>query len=238
MDVSVDEPPVDWFPLPDAEILFGLGSNLCHAVTRAAAVDAIGEGPIYAATAISVCGEMVGLAAGWGAYERDSRYLQRADVCHRCVWIVAAARGELAAQLADTRVEKRHEQTVATALGDSAVGERLLQAIVDDPDIAGSLVGKLSRSHRTDLLALAAQHLPRVLVCDECGGDGFDDAHEGESCPAAEAGCLACSPTAGPYAGEWQGQLLQECVVQAPCSVIEALCDYYGINLRQERQSA
>ncbi|OHU47323.1 hypothetical protein BKG82_27105 [Mycobacteroides chelonae] len=228
--MSVDEPTVDWFPLPDAELVFGLGSNLCHAVARAAAVDAIGEGVICDARAISVCGELVGLAAGWGAYERGSRYLNRADVCHRCVWIVAAARAELAAQIADARVEERHERVVATALGDSTVGERLLQAIVDDPDIAGSLVGKLSRSHRTDLLALAAQHLPGVFVCDECG-DGLDNSHEGESCPVETAGCLACSPTAGPYAGEWEGQMLQECVVQAPCSVMRALCDYYEINL-------
>ena len=38
-------------------------------------------------------------------------------------------------------------------------------------------------------------------------------------------------PTAGPYAGEWEGAMLQECVVQAPCSVLRALRDYYEIKL-------
>lgn len=227
---SADAPGVEWFALPDAELVFGLGSGSCHAVTHEAAVESIGGGAICDATAVSLCGELVGLAAGWGAYERNSRYLKRSDICHRCVWIAAAARGELAAQIAYARAEERHERAVVTALGDSAVGERLLRAIVADPDIAGSLAGRFSRSHCTDLLALAAQHLPGVLVCDECGDD-FDDAHQGRACPIEAAGCLTCSPTAGPYAGEWEGAMLQECVVQAPCSVLRALCDYYEIKL-------
>lgn len=232
MTVSVDDSHVEWIPLPDSELVFGVGGGACHAVTHATAVAAIGEGLICDATAAALCGELCGLASAWGAYERESRYLTRPDVCQRCVWIVAGARGELTDHVAMTRPREQHTAAVSAALGDITVGERLMQAILDDPDISGSLDslhGRFARSHRTDLLALAAQHLPRVLVCEECG-DGMGDAHDGRHCPDEQAACLTCTPQAGPYAGEWEGSILQECIVTAPCSVLRSLCDYYEIS--------
>ncbi|WP_131819984.1 hypothetical protein [Mycobacteroides abscessus] len=140
----------------------------------------------------------------------------------------------MADQVTLTRSKEQHAAAVSAALGDIEVGERLLQAILDDPDISGSLdllVGRFKRSHRTDLLALAAQHLPGVLVCEECSEGMGSSAHEGQRCPAESAVCLTCTPHAGPYAGEWEGTTLQECIVDTPCSVLRALCDNYEIAL-------
>lgn len=236
MAVRVDDSAADWIPLPDAELVFGLSLDACHAVTHTAAVAAIGEGLICDATAQALCGELCGLASAWGAYESGSRYLSRAGVCQRCVWIVAGARGELADHVASTRPKEQHAATISKALGDFAVGERLLQAILNDPDVSGSqdsLVGRFERSHRTDLLALATGHSPRVLVCDECS----DDMADGQRCTDESAACLTCTPHAGPYAGEWQDNLLQECIVDAPCSVLRALCDHYGITLPDNKKN-
>lgn len=91
MVVGVDDSAVEWIPLPDAELVFGLSGDACHAVTHTTAVAAIGQGLIFDAAAVALCGELCGLASAWGAYERGSRYLSRSDVCQRCVWIVAGA---------------------------------------------------------------------------------------------------------------------------------------------------
>lgn len=233
MVVGVDDSAGEWIPLPDAELVFGLSGAACHAVTHTTAQAAIGDGLTCDAAAVALCGELCGLASAWGAYERGSRYLSRSDVCQRCVWIVAGARGELADQVALARPNKWHAAAVSAALGDTGVGEGLLQAILDDPDVSGSLdslVGRFKRSHRTDLLALAAHHLPGVLVCEECS-EGMGNAHEGQRCPEESAACLTCTPHAGPYAGEWEGSTLQECIVDAPCSVLRALCENYEIAL-------
>lgn len=42
---------------------------------------------------------------------------------------------------------------------------------------------------------------------------------------------MTCTATSGPWAGEWEDHTLDECLVEAPCSVLRALCDHYKIAL-------
>lgn len=212
--------------LPAAALIIGIGNDSRHAVTRSMAIDVIGSGRIRDAVPWALCGERVGLVPGWGAYQRGSEYLSRGDICPTCRWIVATQRDEVAAEIADLAPAADSIPALTRTLGDPLVGVRLLEAIADDENLYAP--DGFRRSHRADLLALASQHLPEVLVCESCV-DGDLSAHQPDQCPAEMVACMGCTATSGPWAGEWIGQVLEECTVPAPCSVLRALCQHYNI---------
>ncbi|MFV8142241.1 hypothetical protein ACNQR7_32140 [Mycolicibacterium senegalense] len=236
--MSIDDvaPPLDGTPtltLPDAEIVFGVGADLRHAVTRKMALRSVGEGSIRDAVAGSVCGQLVRLAASWGAYEPDSRYLQHGHVCTPCAWIVAGAQDRLPEMIASITPSEKNMHVITAALGDPLASVRLLEAIVTDDDLGDNLAGRFRRSQRADVLAHAVSHLPSVVVCEDCAerpaADGGDD------CSCAVALCMTCTLTSGPWAGEWEGYTLDECTVESPCSALRSLCHHYKIALPQQR---
>lgn len=229
MSVNTGEPHVDLFPLPDSDLVFGIGTDRRHAVTHDMAVRAVGDGLVRDAVAGAVCGQMVRLAAKWGAYEQNSLYLQQGRVCVLCSWIVAGARDELPTRIAAMKPDDKNAGVIAAALGDPLAGVRLLEAIAADEDLGDPLPGRFHRSQRADLLARAAQHIPQVVVCEDCSEGSGSCADAGDPCDAAL--CMTCTLTAGPWAGEWEGYTLDECLVQAPCSVLHALCSHYQIPL-------
>lgn len=220
MNATTEEAPVDLFPMPDAELVFGINRTGRHAVERTMALSVIGAGLIRDAAPPAVCGQIVQLAPKWGAYQRDSLYLNQDSRvnCQTCAWIVAAARDDIAAEITGVAPDADSLPALREALGDPLTGVRLLEAIAADEDL-GQPTGRLRRSQRSDLLALAAQHQPEILVCEECA-DGFGDIHDGQRCPAHTVACLGCTATAGPWAGEWEHHVLEQCIVAAPCSRI------------------
>jgi len=126
----------DILTLPNAEVVFGVGGDLRHAVTREMALRAVDDGPIRSAITAAVCGQLVALAPRWGAYQRDSQYLQRGDACPACAWIIAGARDELDAQIAAAMPAEKNRSVIASALRDPLAGVRLLEAIAADDDLA------------------------------------------------------------------------------------------------------
>lgn len=226
----------DIYPLPDAELVFGVSeSSGRHAVTHDMAATVVEHSSIREAAPWALCGERVGLATKWGSYQSDSPYLAQGRTCWSCAWIVAAERGEVEATIAAAAPGANEIAALTSALGDPLAGVRLLEAIAADDDLPRPWRdGFYRRSQRTDLLALASRHQPSVLVCEECA-EAFgesDGAHEGGRCAGEVVACMGCSPTAGPWAGEWEGTVLHQCMVAAPCSVVRTLCGYYGIPVR------
>ncbi|WP_074346603.1 hypothetical protein [Mycobacteroides abscessus] len=72
---------------------------------------------------------------------------------------------------------------IAGALGDPLAGVRLLEAIAADDELGDSLAGSFRRSHRSDLLVRASQHLPEIVVCEECAdGSGYGHEDADDSC--------------------------------------------------------
>lgn len=215
----------------DAELVFGLGRGLHHAVTRRAAEHAGGR-LARGSVAGAVCGEIVQVATSWGAYERGSIYLQHGHVCGPCSWIVATSNGQLPDLIDSIRPAAQHLNVITGALGDPLAGVRLLEAIAADDELGDDLddlAGEFTRSRRADLLAHAAAHLPAVVVCEDCAEGGASVHGDDEPCTAAL--CLTCTVKSGPWAGEWEGYTLDECVVPSPCSVLRALCEHYKIAL-------
>jgi hypothetical protein len=225
---SVVAPERDLFPLPDSELVFGIGGGRHHAVTHEIAVRAIGDGLICDAVAEAVCDRLVGITPKWGPYERDSQYLRHGGVCVPCAWIVAESHGELAVEIAAAAPTAQHADLIAAAVGDPMLGVRLLEAIAAD-DTDPDFSSRFHRTQRADLLARAAQHLPKVIVCEECSDHGGDGRHDDGPC--GRALCLACTMSAGPWAGEYEDYTMPECTVEAPCSVLAALCSHYNITL-------
>ena len=78
------------------------------------------------------------------------------------------------------------------------------------------------------LLALATRHRPVLFFSDACAeGDcelrqDLADEAPGAECsyPCAAAGCGACTPRAGQWAGSWEGSTLAGLRIPAPCSVL------------------
>lgn len=169
----------------------------------------------------SACGVKVQLLRAMGPFAYDSPWLTKLR-CERCSWVVAIDRGtieqEIALYVADAGEDPRGEllrQIFTAILADAPPGQ---------PGQA---------DHRSDLLAHAAIHRPRLTVCQGCMDHGCRAAHGPAvtSCPHREVLCLECSFTAGPWAHEREGTLSGECTVLSPCSTLLALAAHYDVAL-------
>jgi hypothetical protein len=172
-----------------------------------------------AAQAYSLCGMRAQITRKLGPFTYGSRWLKRLR-CERCSWVVALNRGT---------VEQEIDLYTAEA-GDDALKDLLRQVFI--AILADALPGPDAQAgHRSELLAHAARHRPVLTVCERCSEEGAGAAHGPgvQRCPQAAALCEECSFTAGSWAGEWEGVTTGECVVVAPCSVLRALADHYGI---------
>ena len=133
--------------------------------------------------------------------------LAAAAGCPACRWIVAARTGSLDSTLA----------LLADPLGQRIARGILRRAAMDekDPDDPETM----------HLLAAVSRHSPVGLVAEECSEGDCD--HDGR-CPSTHA-CRACSLQAGSWAGEWEGQYMDECTIPAPCAPLLALAAHYGV---------
>ncbi|MBS1694490.1 MAG: hypothetical protein JST91_19925 [Actinobacteria bacterium] len=235
--MTTDTAPV---PLPAGALLFGVCDNdgRHHIVTRDSATDALDmSADPRRVHAVALCRRTVGLAPTWGPYDREAadRY---GRPCHDCVWILALHRGTVADDLDVARPDAVDAAAIAAAGIDPHLGTNLLTAIAGDPALVRSH-HRLAPTHQTQLLAHARRHLPAVSVCEECLDFGIHNAHDDTStCPAQTIFCPACTPAAGQWAGEWEGTLLSECIVEAPCSVLTTLAAHYTIDTHLGRQTS
>jgi hypothetical protein len=128
--------------------------------------------------------------------------------CPACFWTAAAKTGQLDAAL-ETLNDPLARATAAAV-------------------VAGSgwfLAGDWDDSSGLQLLAAVTRHAPAELVSEGCAEGDCD--HDGR-CPARTA-CPACSLQAGSWAGEWEGQFRDECTILAPCAVLLAIADHFGV---------
>lgn len=176
----------------------------------------------------SVCGQRCHyVAQRLGPFTYGSRWL-RSRRCERCGWVVAFIRGSVEQEIAHYLPDVAHRDVMVAAGADPELLRRIFVAILADapPGLDGEA------GHRSDLLAHAARHRPVVVMCDECGENPSAAAVHGQGvaiCPHAAVVCMACTFTAGTWAGQGAGKATGECVVDAPCSVLTALACHYGL---------
>lgn len=206
----------EWSPLawaPGRELSPpGTGTDAAgwHAVIRAYA-PRTGEGRECGEAA---CGATVGVAARFGPFDPD-RVPER--TCAACVWTVAIRAGTLADRYA----------RLAAAEGAPGLAARVAQAIADGQSWpAGGY--ELDHPYPVQLLAAVTAHAPTPLISQECAEGGCIHP-PAERCPTVAIACMACSQRSGSWAGEWEGQLMDECTITAPCEVLTTLAAHFGV---------
>lgn len=218
-------------PIPDVPYMIGIAADLgaFHAVSHDDAMMAVaaGDSRDRREPVSSVCGTPVTIARWWGQFRRDNPYLTARDLCPFCTWDVALEQ--------DTTVD---ELTALTPTGQQL---EAMQRLMPDPLLLVKICQQIltnaeeERGYDSDhpiwvqLLGHATAHRPSLLLAEGCA-DG-DCEHDGdEDCCyrySTTVACPTCSIWAGPWAGEWAG--LSECVVAAPCAVLPAMADHYGV---------
>jgi len=222
--------------VPDLEIMteYVIGVHQgWHAIHRPALEYAIGAEPHLIAEA--VCGVSARVTKH-GVYDRAEWPVSCAP-CPECAWHVAIATGSMERELLLITPDDREAAALArcgvTPLTAIAVCRAILAA-ADEP------------AHPAVIrqLAAATAHRPGLAVSEACGeGEcehhrtALEDLDELGPCnyPDAAAVCWECSLLSGSWAGEYEGRILAECTVLAPCGVLSALAAYYGLTGRNRQ---
>jgi hypothetical protein len=203
-----------------------------HAIHRRALRCAIGTGPRLIAGA--ACGTLVRVTK-YGVYDRTSTPVLY-DPCPACSWHVAlatrSAERELLLMTPDAREAAALARSGVTPLTAVAVCRAILSAAGDpaDPAVISQLAA--ATAHRPGLAGIGD------CIDGDCGHDRRDtgDGQKPEcDYPDAGAVCWACSLRGGPWAGDYEGWLLDECIVPAPCGVLSALAADYGLTGQSPR---
>jgi hypothetical protein len=230
-----------WNPAASARYLTGV-QDAWHAVDCRAAQAAVSRAAAAGPPPVSpaVCGELVRVAARYGAYERTNSAV-RGGPCRYCAWTVAIATGSTGRELALITPGRRDAEAIARAGADPMLAVLICQAILAAESGEDAEYG-LDHPATIQLLAHATRHRPVLLVPEDCAEDpcscehqpagADDDWHCGY--PGATAACGTCTLHAGGWAGSWEGTPMAECTVPAPCSVQITLAARYGLTCRQQ----
>ena len=199
-----------WNPAAARRYFTGLGTGDWHAVCRDDARSAV-------------------------RWSRESR-----RPCRTCAWLLAIETGSTGRELALITPSGAEATAIARSGADPMLAVRVCQAILRsalDEDAAGYEPDGLGSPVIAQLLSLATAHRPVLYVSEACA-EGDCPTRPPESpgtdcgCPDAAAGCGACTPHAGLWAGEWEGTPLPGLLVPAPCSVLTVLAARYDIPVR------
>jgi hypothetical protein len=230
-----------WNPAAARRYLTGLGGGRWHAVPRARARSARrwARTPGQPLEAIAACRAPVLVAARRGIYDRVSAAVTQRP-CRMCAWQLAIETGSTGRELALITPSRAEAADIARSGTDPMLAVRVCLAILrsacDSGDEDGDFPGGLDSPAAAQLLALAARHRPVLYVGGSCAEGDCETCPAGEvsgsaaecSYPCADAGCGACTPRAGSWAGEWEGTPLPGLLVPAPCSVLTVLAARYG----------
>jgi hypothetical protein len=228
-----------WNPAAARGYLSGLGNGGWHAVPRSHARSARRRartpGPLEA---MAACLAPALVTARHGAYNRVSPVVARRP-CRLCAWQLAVETGSTGRELALITPDRAEAAAVARSGMDPMLAVRACQAILRSAsgsgDEDGDFPGGLDSPAVTQLLALATSHRPVLYLptescaegdCETCP-PGDEPGTTGGTCRHAQAGCGACTPRAGLWAGEWEGSPLPGLLVPAPCSVLTVLAARY-----------
>lgn len=228
-----------WNPAAARGYLTGIGSGGWHAVPRshARAARRRAKVPDRPLEAMSACLAPVLVTARHGAYNRTGPAVAQRP-CRLCAWQLAIETGSTGRELALITPARDEAAAIARSGMDPMLAVRVCQAILrsasDSGDEDGDFPGGLDSPAVTQLLALATSHRPVLYVTGECAEDDCEACPPGDgpgttACAynGSQAGCGACTPHAGLWAGEWEGSPLPGLLVPAPCSVLTVLAARY-----------
>jgi hypothetical protein len=193
-------------------------------------------------TVAGLCGVLGNLVTKWGPFAHGNPDLNTSR-CPTCGWQVAVAEIAIQEELDALMPGRDVLPAFARLLADPAPASTICEAIVTaatSDETALDLDAPLT----VQLLAHVAAHAPMLLVSEACKDDECHhepaDAPQGWRCsfPDARVACPVCSVTAGSWAGEHEGEVLDQCTVLAPCAVLIAAAEHYGLDITGPRPEA
>jgi hypothetical protein len=223
-------------PLVMVQFVTGVGAgHSWHAIDRELA-----EHPFTQAAggmAAAVCGAAARVTK-YGVYDRVSTPVTY-EPCQVCAWTVAIATGSTERELRLNTPGDRAAGALARAGADPLLVAAICRAVLACESSPGAEQG-LDHPATAQILAHATAHRPVAAIAEDCAEDSRSCRHRPDEAgaggedwrcdyPGAEALCLACSLRAGSWAGEWEGDVMDECRVRAPCGVLRALAARYGV---------
>ena len=221
---------------PDAliavQFVTGVGDgHMWHAIDRDQAEHKVAQA---AGVAAAVCGALARLTK-YGVYDRAALPVAYGP-CPLCAWTVAIATSSTERELRLLAPDAHTAGALARASAPAFLAVNICRAVLaheSSPDAEGGL----DHEATVQILGHATSHRPTLALAEDCAENDRACRHRPPAAdnswrcdyPGAEALCLACSLRAGAWAGELEGDVMDECRVTAPCGVLRALADRYGI---------
>lgn len=206
-------------PLPDVPFHIGIGisGGPLHAVEH---LDAVRPHQQHVAT---VCGSTATVALRWGEFVRGNPNLACHELCPVCAWSVALELGTTKAEIGHLTPNAADLAALRRAMPDPLMWVRILEHLLDPDGLE-----EVEHDPLAHLLAHVTAHRPVLLLQDDCVADGCEHENPDDCYGETPAvACLECSVLAGPWAGEWEGQVV--ITVPAPCAVLPAVAAHYDI---------
>jgi len=184
--------------------------------------------------AVAVCGALARVT-NHGVYDRPGPPVTYGP-CHVCAWTVAIATGSTERELQLITPSDRSAAGLARAGVDPLLAVKICRAVLVRESCLAAENG-LDHAATVQVLAHAATHRPVLVVPEDCAEDDRCCRHQPAAAeetwrcdyPDGAALCFACTLRAGPWAGSWEGDVMDECRIAAPCGVLQALARHYGI---------
>ncbi len=221
-------------PLIAVQFVTGAGDgHMWHAIDRDRAED---EAAQATGVAAAVCGALARLTK-YGVYDRTAVPVVYGP-CPLCAWTVAIATSSTERELRLLTPDEHAAGALARAGAPPFLAVNICRAVLaheSSPDAEGGLEHEAT----VQILGHATSHQPALAISEDCAYNDRACSHRPAAAgsswrcdyPGAEALCPACSLRAGSWAGELEGDIMEECRVPAPCGVLRALAVRHGVAL-------
>jgi hypothetical protein len=221
-------------PLIAVQFVTGVGDgHMWHAIERARAKH---ENAQATGIATAVCGALARVTK-YGVYDRPAVPVAYGP-CPLCAWTVAIATSSTERELRLITPDGRATAALARAGAPPLLAVNICRAVLaqeSSPDAENGL----DHQATVQILAHATSHRPALAIPEDCAENDRTCQHRPTAAdgtwrcdyPEADALCYTCSLTAGPWATGWEGDVMDECRVRAPCGALLALAARYHVAL-------
>ncbi len=225
--------------IPDPEVMVQFitgadasGSNW-HAIDRQRAYHRLTRAA--SGVTVAVCGALARVTK-YGVYDRAVPPVTFGP-CQVCAWTVAIATGSTKREVRLITPADRSAAALARAGIDPLLVVNICRAVLVR-EASPNAENGLDHAATVQVLAQAVTHRPVWALPEDCAEDDSSCQHQPAGAdetwrcnyPDGDALCFACTLRAGPWAGGWEGDAMEECRVAAPCGALLALAVHYGIS--------
>lgn len=212
--------------VPDPDAAAGYLAATGHDRTRHAARSQVRDRPRPGRWATAACGATA--RVDWPGITYDPA----GSPCLVCLWHAAIGTGATEREIRRITPAPDTAAALSSAGVDSLIAVKIARAILADDRISDAVTAGVPDPQpvrsKVTLLAHLSAHAPGIALDEECSEGECTCRTDIGYCPGTPI-CWGCTPT---WHDPWtdRSQALTECLVQPPCSVIQAFAAHYGIS--------